>query len=257
MDSLLKTSGVYAIVNRDTGKLYIGSSCRIRKRIGVHFTDLRKNRHHSQHLQRAFNQSPDSFYSEVLEQCEPDKERLIEREQFWITFFRSYSPTGGYNVSPRAGSCLGVKHSNATRLKISMALKSNPPHQRRVLQFDLLGNFVASHRTIIEAEQSVSGNRCGVAEACLGKVTHCKGFQWRFADDFNGIASLGRKPARKFRGEKVFQFSIDGNLIAVHNSFLEASRKTGIKDGSIRAATNRKNNASFGFLWARSEGSNG
>src|SRR6185295_6329370 len=33
----------------------------------------------------------------------------VEREQFWINFFRSYIPENGYNISPTASSCAGLK----------------------------------------------------------------------------------------------------------------------------------------------------
>lgn len=172
----------------------------------------------------------------------------IHRNRKRTTKFRTFTPAQKQEQSLRFK---GRKITIETRAKMSAALRANPPHQRPVLQFDLNGHLLARHRTILEAEASVGKNRCGVAEACNGKVTHCKGFQWRYEDDLSGVAKMGKQPQRRYRGVPVSQFAMDGSLIAVHTSFLQASKTTGIKECSIRAAATRENNISFGFRWVR------
>ena len=63
-------SGVYMIKNIINGKVYIGSAVHLCDRLSKHFHDLTNNKHHSMHLQNAWNQNKDYFISLRLERAE-------------------------------------------------------------------------------------------------------------------------------------------------------------------------------------------
>lgn len=113
---MTKQSGIYAIRHIESGKLYLGSAINIRNRWKEHRKDLKRARHHCQHLQNAWRKhGPDSFVFEILELV-ADKANLIAREQSWI----DQTPRRTrYNTSPTAGSPLGTKHTPETRAKHS------------------------------------------------------------------------------------------------------------------------------------------
>ena len=112
-----KNSGIYKITNTVTGKFYIGSAVNIRKRINEHRSELRANTHVNRHLQNAWNKhGADCFEFTALEYCK--KERLIEREQFYID-----SENPSYNICQTAGSTLGIKLTEQTKRKLSEARK--------------------------------------------------------------------------------------------------------------------------------------
>jgi group I intron endonuclease len=112
-------TGIYAIINNGNGKRYVGQAVHIKKRVSKHFSDLKANRHHCEHLQRAFTKyGYEKFTYTVLHVCE--KNNLTEREQYWIDY---YKDKGIYNTALYAGgSCLGMKRSAETRKKMSIAL---------------------------------------------------------------------------------------------------------------------------------------
>jgi len=114
----LGVSGVYAILNTNTGKSYIGSSVDLRKRLLKHFDFLEKGGHHSLKLQNSWNKhGANAFDCKILELV--GKEDLLTREQFFLDFFKS-SEEGGYNISRIAGSPMsGKKHSADTKQKMS------------------------------------------------------------------------------------------------------------------------------------------
>lgn len=113
-----KNCGIYKITNTVTGKFYIGSAVNIKKRWAEHRSRLGANKHGNRHLQNSWNKhGEDSFTFEVLEYCK--KERLIEREQFYID-----NEKPAYNISPTAGNRLGVKNTDETKRKMSKAHKS-------------------------------------------------------------------------------------------------------------------------------------
>ena len=105
MESIPKKSGIYQIRNLVNGKIYVGSSINLRKRLKDHFRDLRNNRHVNQHLQKAYNKyGLDKFVFEVLEYVE--KDMLLEREQYYIDTLNVVNE--GYNIRPIAAHTFRV-----------------------------------------------------------------------------------------------------------------------------------------------------
>ena len=108
-------SGVYTIRNIRNSKQYIGSSTHISTRWRAHKRQLEKNCHHSLVLQRAWNKyGSDSFVFQVLAYCDPGDCLFFEQR-----FFDIQRPE--YNISPTAGSPLGVKHTCEARDNMSKA----------------------------------------------------------------------------------------------------------------------------------------
>lgn len=118
----LTQSGVYQIVNTTNGKRYVGSAVRIEKRWEEHRRDLRKEKHHSVSLQRAWRKyGAPAFEFSVLEFC--DKASLILVEQ------RHIDERAEYNICRVAGSSLGIKHSAEVlaRMKAAQAKRASMP----------------------------------------------------------------------------------------------------------------------------------
>ena len=114
-----KISGIYKIVNTANGKKYVGSAINIKNRWRVHRQSLRQSKHHSPYLQRAWNKyGEESFEFIIIEECQPIKEVLFKREQFWIDTLRAYGKTG-YNVAKIAGASMsGMKHTESALKKM-------------------------------------------------------------------------------------------------------------------------------------------
>lgn len=122
----MKRSGIYAIWNSLTGKIYIGQAIHILKRWKNHKIELRLNRHRNVYLQSAYNKyGAVNMVFYVVEYCAvKDLDRL---EQEWMDFYNSSDRECGYNLSPTAGgSCLGFKHSEETRALLSAKRKNKP-----------------------------------------------------------------------------------------------------------------------------------
>lgn len=122
----VNSSGIYQIRNVVNGKRYIGSAVCFRNRWASHRSHLRKGKHSSSHLQNAWNKWGEEFFAfEVIEIC--NAQQLIEREQSW---FDSVRPE--YNISPTAGSPLGVRHSDEFKRKVSERFKGKKLGQEQV-----------------------------------------------------------------------------------------------------------------------------
>jgi len=126
----MNQSGIYKIVNIKNSKCYVGSAVNIKRRWAEHKSYLRGNKHHSKHLQRAYEiYGEDSFLFEIVELVEP--QFLIEREQHWIDILSAYGKNG-YNANPKANSSLGIIRSSETREKISQSKKGGIPWNKGI-----------------------------------------------------------------------------------------------------------------------------
>jgi group I intron endonuclease len=121
---MYSTPAIYAIVNQVTKDMYIGSAVNLIRRWRVHKSNLNNGKHHCEHMQNAFRKyGEDAFCWEIVEFVD-DATKLIEKEQFWIDFFK---PT--YNKRKIANSCLGVKRSEQARenmRKAQLGRKQSP-----------------------------------------------------------------------------------------------------------------------------------
>ena len=105
MDLLSKNkslSGIYLIQNTLDSKVYVGSSIDIERRWSDHKNLLSRSKHHSKHLQNAWNKyGVENFEFKIIELVN-EPTILVEREQFWMDSIQSYDPQLGYNASTTA-----------------------------------------------------------------------------------------------------------------------------------------------------------
>lgn len=91
------TCGIYRILNTENNKSYIGSSISIEFRWKQHIGTLKRGTHRNIHLQRSFDEHGiDKFSFSIVE--ETSKEKLLEREAYWMQFYRVTEKEFGYNL---------------------------------------------------------------------------------------------------------------------------------------------------------------
>lgn len=124
-DHTLNGPGIYAITNNTNGKIYVGSAVNIRRRWQAHYYSLRRSSHGNPHLQAAWTKyGSGAFTLDVLEYLEePEIDRLLSREQYWIDTLRAADPRYGYNICRNAGSPLGRLHTEETKRRIGNAIR--------------------------------------------------------------------------------------------------------------------------------------
>jgi group I intron endonuclease len=108
--------GVYTIHNQVNHKCYIGSASNFIKRWHLHRHLLRNNKHHSPHLQNAWNKYGEAAFLFMRLQVVEDTEQMLAIEQVFLDTLKP-----AYNASPTANSCKGVKRSEETRQKMREA----------------------------------------------------------------------------------------------------------------------------------------
>lgn len=97
-------SVIYQILNVKNGHCYIGSALTFYYRQHDHIHRLKKRKHHSRYLQRAWNRYGAKSFEFVILELVPDKHELLKREQYWMDTLHP-----AYNMDKVAGSPIGRK----------------------------------------------------------------------------------------------------------------------------------------------------
>lgn len=195
--------GIYIIKNNHDGKVYIGQSVDVEYRICNHFSCLKHNRHDNEHMQRSYNNHPNCFSWELLEECK--EEELDEKEINYIKEYNSTDPQKGYNRSfggqkyhrateetkrkmsmTKLGKkftkehCQKIGEANRRR-KLSDETKAKISKKRgvTVLQFTLEGKFIASFDSALIAAKETNCSASGIKNNIYGLSQSSGGYRWR------------------------------------------------------------------------------
>ena len=80
----MKGQFIYKITNLVNDKFYVGSTTNTRERFRTHRNKLRTNKHHTKHLQAAWNKYGEEKFSFAVIKVVPDGASLQEAEDIWL-----------------------------------------------------------------------------------------------------------------------------------------------------------------------------
>lgn len=249
------TSGVYKIINKKNGKVYIGSSIDLPRRERDHFRTLKGGYHGNIYLQNSFDKNgEDSFEFKIIEtiRVSLDKEkmiaRLLEIEQHWIDYYKSYKNKNGYNIQSTAGrSNLGVKFSVEQRQRMRESQKSSRP----IYQIDFEGNIVRKW----EYGASEASKRLGIGQANIFKCLHkkrktYKNYIWIFVEEHSDFNLKNHLQKNK---RPVIQTDLFDNFIRRWESISEIEREMGIAVSMISRVCRKERAHTHNFKWIYEE----
>ena len=207
--------GIYKFENRYTHQIYIGQSVRIERRYEQHREEAELMRSQSKFYEALHGHFED-FDFEILEECLP--EELNERERYWIAYYDSFH--NGLNSNE--GGLGGIYD--------------------RTEIFELW-------------DQGFSVGEIAKELGCVSETVRCwlQGYKNYSIVESNRRGGLKARATAIENGNSIstdiYQFSLDGNLIAHFSSKKEAARITGIDENSIRRVINRERVSAGGFVW--------
>jgi group I intron endonuclease len=144
MDFQYNASGIYAIVNKESQRVYLGQTRNLRKRILEHQRLLELNKHPNPHLQHAFNKyGRDSFSYEVVVLCD-DPNDLDEFEAPFLNGTCTYDLMPTYNIAMSPTAVMtGRKHSDATKEIMSRNRRGKRGHVTEIYREKLRDSHIA------------------------------------------------------------------------------------------------------------------
>jgi group I intron endonuclease len=198
---------IYIAKNLTNGKVYVGKTTQtIEKRKWEH--NNRAKLGWEQLIYKAIRKyGSNSFQWSVIEHCD-NEESINNREEFWIKHYNSYigePNSNGYNMTTGGEGTSGHKLSEETKRKMSESKtgERNPMYGKKVseetikktvkygsdngmskavIQLTMDGLFVAEHETVVEASNSVDGDKSTIVKCCKGTRKSHKGYRWSYKD---------------------------------------------------------------------------
>lgn len=214
--------GVYKILCQPTGRLYVGSAVNLRTRKNLHWSQLKRQIHHSMFLQRAWNKyGESSFVFELLEQV-PTAADLVVREQFYIDRLQP-----DFNSCPVARSSLGYRHTREARKRMSQLKKGCLP-------------WIAGKRHRADSKMKMAVSKKGNVPWMVGR---------RHSADAVAKMSKAKMGKCNPNSKQIRQYTLQGVLITTFSSKAEAQRLTGVHEGSIRHVIAGRAKHAGGYFW--------
>lgn len=198
---------IYKITNTVTNKIYIGKSIKFFNRYKYYKYNHKGKR---MHIYRSMcKYGFDKFLFEIIERCEISE--LIERELFWILYYKSTDLSIGYNLRMDSKENSGFKHSDITKDKISKKLKGRKPwhsgltglkcfrskatlekfskemtgggnpNAKKVYQYDKYLNFIKEYDSASTASRDLDIVFQGICRAASGERKSYKNFIWAYS----------------------------------------------------------------------------
>lgn len=111
-----QTPGIYVWTNTVNGKVYVGQSVNVCRRVQGELKMLRNGNFHNEHMQRAWDKyGEDAFIVGQVMECEVYE--LNDAEAAWGTHFDALNPEHGYNIRDYGNG----KMADETKQKIADA----------------------------------------------------------------------------------------------------------------------------------------
>ncbi|MEG0984221.1 NUMOD1 domain-containing DNA-binding protein [Algoriella sp.] len=195
----VQMNNIYRIWNNLTGDSYIGSTTKeIKLRLQDHLQKSVKKVDNKFH-KAIENFGSQAFEIELLDEAETTDE-LAQKEIHYIEAYNTMQ--NGYN-SDRGGG-----------------------FRKTIYQFEMNNTKpIATYHTLEEAGKSVNASRKTISNACLGSLKSAKGFLWSYTPEYPEVEDK--------RSKVVYQYDLDGILLATFGSAREASKQLDIGLSSI------------------------
>lgn len=207
--------------------VYIGQAIDLDSRKIKHKKNI-SDKTHTEDFYKALREFGwENFSYEVLAEFEEyDPNRLNELETYFIEKYNSIKPNG-YNMVPGGSNGAGLAK------------------RKKVLQYDLNGNFIAEYPSAHQAAYATKINFSSICCCCRQEISHTKEFQWKYADDERKIQPIKVKITRR----PVGQYDLNYNLLNIYSTLQEANEKTGIAKATISNVCCGKGKTAGGYVW--------
>jgi len=231
-----RTGCIYAIVNKMSGKRYIGQTIRtLQSRRQSHMYSV-KNKSDSL-LHRAIRKyGKEAFSWEILESNVP-KDKLDDLEIEYIQKFNTLHD--GYNMTI-GGVGFKWKYDGDNCHVCERKLANT----KSVMQYSKKGVFIKEWFSSVEAGEALGMLRSTIQGVCTGKHQTAGGYMWTYK---NAPCPTYNKKWHYTR--EVAQYNKEGTFLRTYPSLKEASESIGVAISTLSGALVGKNCTAGEFMW--------
>jgi group I intron endonuclease len=230
-------SGIYSIRHIETGKIYIGQSVDLDRRLKAHKSWFENPvRNINRYLYNyAKKYGVEAFEFAVIEECCADD--LDARELHWYEVHKD----NAFNVRPSPVTNRGIKRSEEF-------CKENGERQRKRMQDP---EKLEKHREMIKKRSSNPKWRDGIKKAAVKRSNDSGWLEKNKAVAKNSMVNDRRRVTNFISGAShcVAMYDKDGNMVDYFMNVTEAARSIGRGRGNISTALSGGLNYCYGHKW--------
>lgn len=145
-------------------------------------------------------------------------------------------------------SCNNYQWSFELTKKTKYSRKLSRCKEKPVFQYTLDGEFVKEFRSISEAARLTNNYHENISSCANKRTSSCGGYVWSF-DKVENLKYSPKQPGGAGK-KKVYQYTLDLELIAIHESIASAAKATGSNSSGISLCCSCKIKKSNGFIWS-------
>lgn len=276
-------NAIYIIKNRINGKIYLGSSTNVEKRLSTHKQLLKRNKHHSYKLQRAWNRyGEENFEFEIYEEIFFPKDYLKywkfqyldSLETFYIQSMECH--VKGYNISPFADRPLitkeGIMKGITTRRKngsfqktqeqkinLSNGIKNsdkfkralnnrNKTHSKVIYIYNKEGDFIKEIKGAKECSEFTGASENQIRKCLYGESLSTHNYRFRAVKEEKLVSWEEEAKNRKRKSKKIIMKDLQNNIIREFiGGYKEFTDKMG-KDSSFLSRYINNKSIYLGFI---------
>ncbi len=125
-----KVAGIYKLTQIDSGKVYVGKSVNISRRLMAHKSCEKKLKGICYFQNAIIKYGWDSFKVEILETVDnfnklKDNTSLLDREAYYIELYNSTDKDKGYNICKYSTDLTGIRLTNEHKEKLRISALGN------------------------------------------------------------------------------------------------------------------------------------
>lgn len=232
---------VYIHTNITNNKVYVGiTSLNPKKRWSNGHGYLYRNDNGS-YKQAKFARAIDKYgwgnFEHIIWAEHLTKEEACYFEKNLIILWDSIN--NGYNTTKGGEGDLGYKHSEEFKRKLSLAMKGNK-------------RSLGCHRTM-DAKRRISESHKGENNPFYGKK-HSEETRKRISKTSSGknnvMYGVHRYDSANPNAKKVYQYTLDGELIKLWDCATEAAKELNLNPKAINKCARGKSKTSGGYIWS-------
>lgn len=181
---------IYCIKNIINNKIYIGSTKNFKYRTWYHFNQLKNGKHHSLHLQRAYDKYGKSNFSySIIEECNLLNRQ--ERELYHIKINNSFDKNFGYNMYMPNEDNFTCSDETKDKMKLSKLLNKI---SISIDMYNLNGTFIKTYQSMNECKLETNIHTAIIHDIIKNKRKSYKGYTFVLKDE-----PFNYKPSNKQR----------------------------------------------------------
>lgn len=235
-------AGIYIFKSSVKGKVYIGSTCNLYKRINNHIKNLRKNTHHTNHFQNHFNKYGENVFSieilEIVNKTEGFRKNLFDLEQVYL--------------DKHLDSCLNSHHKVQYLEENFEAYKLHSQKMKKWWEEDKSTKIKVPLENLKKARLGSDLRWKKIKNKEIAYTNPRKGCTTSLETKSKQSLSAIKRGRHTSSVKKVFQYSSNGDFIKEWESGIDAARELfgNYKiSANIYANVNKKRNECRGFIW--------